>query len=305
MVSDADAPGGTIHRRRSSDMLIHATVTISGDAALRIACEARLRRLLSHQFLKNEVTEHHGPEALCYDLKVEGGIPFPVFAQASREFPGLTFEADWVNVAQGEKGGATIVDGRATSRGTARVPVRTADEHPVYVEVTPDGRLRLALTLLRAARDEWRGYAVTATRDALIRAVRRSGTGHAELDATQGAAEWALAWRRASEAAGPVKLRDAAPRPIEKVLFGELEALARRFAGEWIWLSDGPREEIAVEADRYARYGYPVNPANVRSVHVHRLRAEAAEGAPMVHSTLAVDDEWVKDLVLQTWGRDE
>ena len=36
-------------------LLIHATVTITGEEVARAACEARLRRLLSSQFLKDEV----------------------------------------------------------------------------------------------------------------------------------------------------------------------------------------------------------------------------------------------------------
>ena len=42
--------------------------------------------------------------------------------------------------------------------------------------------------------------------------------------------------------------------------------IARRFADLWIWFEGGPKEDAAVEADRYERYGYPVSPANVRSV---------------------------------------
>ena len=283
-------------------MLIHATITISGDAAMRIACEALLRRLLSGQFIRNEVTEHHGDEALCYDLKVEGGIPFPVFAQASQEFPTLTFDAQWVNVAQGEKGGATIVNGRITGREAERIAVHTGDEHPVHVEVAPDGRLRLALTLFRATQDEWRGYALTATRDALVRVVRRS-SGEVELDATDGAAEWALSWR-GEEGATPARVKDAQPRTIDKATFGELDAIARRFAGIWIWFEGGPKEDAAVEADRYERYDYPVSPANVRSARLHRMRADAAEGAALVHSTLGPEDGWVRDLLLETWARE-
>jgi hypothetical protein len=283
-------------------MLIHATITISGDRAMRIACEATLRRLLSGQFIRNEVTEHHGDEALCYDLKVEGGIPFPVFAQASQEFPTLTFDARWVNVAQGEKGGATIVNGRVTARETERIAVHTGDEHPVHVEVAPDGRLRLALTLFRATQDEWRGYALTATRDALVRVVRRS-SGEVELDATDGAAEWALSWRGEKEGATPARAKDARPGTIDKATFSELDAIARRFAQVWIWFEGGPKEDAAVEADRYERYGYPVSPANVRSARLHRMRADAAEGAALVHSTLGPEDEWVKDLLLETWAK--
>ncbi|MGH8702403.1 MAG: hypothetical protein ACREVR_14715, partial [Burkholderiales bacterium] len=175
-------------------LLIHATVTITGEKDALGACEARLRRLLSSQFLKEEVTEHHGEQALCYDLKIAGGIPFPVFAQASQEFPGLEFVVEWVNVAAGEKGHATLVDGRVTGQGSERVATRAGDEHPVHVEVAPDGRLALALTLVRVARDEWRGYAVTATRDALVRVVRRPDSGVVDLYATEGAAEWTLHW---------------------------------------------------------------------------------------------------------------
>ena len=279
-------------------MLIHATVTITGDGALRAACEARLRRLLSGQFIRNEVTEHHGEEGLCYDLKVEGGIPFPLFAQASQEFPELEFNAQWVNVEQGEKGGATIVNGRITGRESERVAVRTADEHPVYVEVAAGGTLTLALTLFRATQEEWRGYAVTATRDALIR-VTRGASGDIELDVTDGAAEWALCWRQ--ERPGEAVRKDV-PRPIDETTYRELEAIARRFAGLWIWFETDPRADVVVETDRYQRYGYPVSAANVRSARLHRMRADAAEGAAMVHSTLEPGDAWIKDLLLTTWA---
>ena len=106
-------------------MLIHATVTVTGDPALLGACEARLRRLLSPQFLKGELTEHHGTAGLCYDLKVEGGIPFPVFAQASREFSGLSFTAEWVNLETDERGSVTLVDGRATRQAIEPIPPRS------------------------------------------------------------------------------------------------------------------------------------------------------------------------------------
>ena len=107
-------------------MLIHATVTVTGEPAARSACEARLRQLLSSQFLKDEVTEHHGPSGLCYDLKVEGGIPFPAFAQASQEFPELSFAAEWVNPELGQRGSVTLVNGRATQQAIEPIPPRVA-----------------------------------------------------------------------------------------------------------------------------------------------------------------------------------
>jgi hypothetical protein len=284
-------------------MLIHATVTITGDKLLLGACEARLRRLLSAQFLKDEVTEHHGAQALCYDLKVEGGIPFPVFAQASQEFVGLEFVAEWVNVEAGERGGATIVNGRVTGQTKEGIAARGGSEHPLYVEVSASGRLVLALALLRVGHDEWRGYALTSGRDALVRVVRESPDA-VELYATDGRPEWARMWRGAWP--GNTFARDDL-RPameIDGVLVQELDGLARGFVADWIWFASAPHEEIAIERERYTHNGFEVAEANVRSVRLHRLRADAGEGQPLVHSTLGAEDLWVKDFVLATWVRD-
>jgi hypothetical protein len=283
-------------------MIIHATVTITGDQALLGACEARLRRLLSAQFLKGEVTEHHGAQALCYDLKVEGGLPFPVFAQASQEFPALRFAAEWVNVAAGEKGAATIVNGRVSAQTKDRIAARAGGEHPLYVEVAASGRLVLALTLLRVAREEWRGYALAAGRDALIRVLRAPDSDAAELYATEGGSEWACVWRGKPEAG-----REALTPPIaiDDAVFRELDQVARGFVADWIWLASAPHEEIAIERERYARSGFEVAQANVRSARLHRLRAEVGDGKPLVHSTLGAEDLWVRDLVLATWARQD
>ncbi|HEX9687350.1 MAG TPA: hypothetical protein VGA25_16030 [Burkholderiales bacterium] len=283
-------------------LLIHATVTVTGENDALGACEARLRRLLSSQFLKDEVTEHHGQGALCYDLKTEGGIPFPVFAQASQEFPALEFVAEWVNVAAGEKGRATLINGHVTGQESEHVATRTGDAHPVHVEIAPAGRLTLALTLFRVTRDEWRGYALTATRDALVRVVRAPKSDAVELFATDGGPEWALAWRGSLSAAPLSPGAVEPPIAIEDAVFRELDQLARAFAADWIWFAAAGREDIAVERERYARYGYPVSEANVRTTRLHRMRAAAGEGASLVHSTLGHDDLWVKELILATWA---
>ncbi|HSE02122.1 MAG TPA: hypothetical protein VLB72_15435 [Burkholderiales bacterium] len=284
-------------------MLIHATITVTGEKDALASCEARLRRLLSSQFLKDEVAEHHGPTALCYDLKIEGGIPFPAFAQASQEFPGLEFTAEWVNVAAGEKGRATLVNGRVTDQASERVATLAGDGHPVHVEVAPEGRLALALTLIRASRDEWRGYAVTATRDSLVRLVRSPESDAVELYATDGSAEWAFAWRGALVAPALTREELRPPLAIEPAQFQELDRLARDFVAGWIWFAAEGREEVAVERSRYARYGYAVSAANVRTSRLHRMRADREEGARLVHSTLGQDDLWAKDLILATWAR--
>ena len=285
-------------------LLIHATITVTGEHDALAACEARLRRLLSSQFGKDEVTEHHGGDALCYDLKIAGGIPFPLFAQASQEFPGLEFAAEWVNVAAGEKGRATLVNGRVTVQATERVATRAGDQHPIHVEVAPEGKLELAFTLVRAARNEWHGYAGTATRDALLRIVRSPEPGAAELFATDGGPEWAWVWR----GAGPARFECHELRPpigIEQPLFGELDALARQFVAEWVWFATEEHEAIAIERARYASHGYPVSAANVRTARLHRMRADAGAAARLVHSTLDQDDLWAKDLILATWAAED
>ena len=284
-------------------MLIHATVTITGDPALIGACEARLRRLLSAQFLKGEVTEHHGAQALCYDLKLEGGIPFPAFVQASQEFSSLELVAEWVNVGAGEKGAATIVNGRVSAQTKDRIASRDGGEHPLYVEVGATGRLVLALALLRVARDEWRGYALTSGRDALVRVLRETPQG-VELYATEGGPEWTTVWR--GQPSAPAASREvlAPPLAIDEAVFRELDQLARSLVAEWIWCASTPHEEIAIERERYARGGFEVAEANLRSAPLHRLRAEAGDGQPLVHSTLPAEDVWVKDFVLATWARE-
>jgi hypothetical protein len=283
-------------------MLIHATITVTGDKEALAACEARLRRLLSSEFLKEEVTEHHGRDVLCYDLKVAGGIPFPTFAQASQEFPGLEFGAEWVNVEAGERGHATLVNGRVTGQASERVATRAGDEHPVHVEVAPGGTLTLGLAFLRTRRDEWRGYAVTATRDALFRVVRSPDSGLVELYVTEGGPEWALAWRGRHPWAALEREVLMPPVAIENADFRELETIARSFAADWMWFASAKRTESAVERSRYAGYGYPVSAANVRASKLHRMRADAAGNGPLVHSTLAQEDAWVKDLLLATWA---
>ncbi len=286
-------------------MLIHATITVSGDKAQLGVCEARLRQLLAEQRLGDEVTEHHGAEALCYDLKVSGGIPFPVFAQASQEFPALSFAAEWVNVAAGERGGATIVNGHITGQSSERVASRAGDEHPLYVAAAASGRLELALTLLRASREEWRGYALTATRDALLRVLRQPESDAVEIYATEGAPQWTLAWRGdlSSLRFGQEVLKR--PLAIEEAAYRELDRLARSFAAQWVWFATGPREEIVIEQERHARYGYETADANLRSAQLHYMRNAAGQSdGPLQYSTFSPAEQWLKDLVLATWARE-
>lgn len=286
-------------------LLIHATVTVAGDKATLGACEARLRRLLSSQFLKGEATEHHGADALCYDLKVEGGIPFPIFAQVSQEFPDLSFATEWINVAACERGSATLVNGRLTGQKTERIATHAGSDHPVCVAVAADGRLTLALTLFRVASSEWRGYGLTAAHDALLRVLHRPDSNVADIYATDGAAEWSLHWRGDIQAGEYDFKKIEPPIVVEDAVYRELDQLARSFAAEWIWFAAGPREEIAIEQERYARSGYVTSAANVRSAKLHRMLADSGEGRVFEYSTLGPGERWIRELVLATWAAQE
>jgi len=218
----------------------------------------------------------------------------------------LSFAAEWVNVAAGERGRATLVNGRITGQTTERIATGAGDDHPIYVEVAPDGRLTLALLLLRTGRGEWRGYALTHARDALLRVLRQPDSDAVELYATEGDPEWAHAWRGALSTGIFIHDDLRPPIGIEDAVFQELDGLARSFVANWFWFSSERSEDIAIETERYARYGYAVSAANVHSTRLHRMRNDASAGQSLVHCKLGGDDLWVRDFVFATWvAKDE
>lgn len=289
--------------------LMHATITISGDKSQLEACDARIRLLLAEQPPDGECEDHHGEDALCYDFKVRGGIPFPVFARVSQEFPALVIAAQWVDVDAGTRGAATIVDGRLTGQTTDALDTQGRSARPVHVAVAGNGRLALALIFYRAGRDEWLGYALTAERDALLR-VTRAADGGIALWATEGSAEWSRRWRSA-EARDECDFEVVqTPQAIAEHIYRELEQLAQNFVAEWIWFASGRREEIAIEMERFARYGDVVADANVRSGRLYRMRqgllqAQKTVDNGLIHSTVAADEAWLVDLVARCWAAHE
>lgn len=288
-------------------LLIHATITISGDKALLDPCAARVRQLLDEQPPDGECSDHHGENALCYDFKVMAGIPFPVFARASQEFPALVVTAEWVNLETGTRGAATIVEGRLTEHKTDMLDMQGRSARPVHIAVADNGLLELALTFFRVGRGEWLGYALTAKRDALLR-VLRADDGAIQLWATEGSAEWSLYWH-ATDADGDLEFRLVeAPQAIEDSVYRELEQLAQNFVAEWIWFATGPREEIAIETERFARYGYAVDDANLRSARLHKMRQEAAppqngqQAGALKFTTADADEAWLAALIMRSWA---
>lgn len=286
------------------DLLIHATLTVSGDRELLAACDARIKSLLVEEVFAGEFEEHHGDDALSYDFKVRGGIPFPAFAAASGEFPGMTISAEWVNVAAGRKGRAQIVAGRITEHTEEGVALAAGDARNRHVQTAPDGTLLLAGALVQTGADTWAGYVLNHERDALFCVTRTGET--VELLATEGAPEWALCWKslHASTAqpdAAPAMEVMASPQPIDKKQYAELEQLAESFVADWIWFREGSLEASAIHIDRFARYGYTVRDANVRAARLHVMRNEAGDGQPLLHTTMDPACAWIVPLLQRCW----
>ena len=75
-----------------------------------------------------------------------------------------------------------------------------------------------------------------------------------------------------------------------------LDLLAGAFRAEWLWYDYAPEEESIVERQRYADAGRPVRAINVKS----RKLAEHPEN---LVSSLAADQDWIAERLLQTWAR--
>lgn len=284
----------------TTDLLIHATLTVRGDLGLLTAADARIKALLVQEVFEGGFEEHHGDDALSYDFKVRGGVPFPAFALASREFPQLEVLAEWVNVAAGRCGRARIADGKIVDHVEDPVAVGATGAANRCFEVAADGTLQLAVALSRRDRNVWAGYVLNHERDALFELRRNDAS--IELRVTEGAAEWAHVWRlnASAEGAGPQRLQP--PEPLDPAQYGELERLAQDFVAEWIWLREAPAVETAIERDRYARYGYAVRDANVRAARLQQKRGDADVRQPLEYSTLDADSEWIRPVLKRCWA---
>jgi hypothetical protein len=284
----------------TADLLIHATLTVSGDSALLPVADARIKALLVDEIFEGGFEEHHGDAALAYDFKVRGGVPFPAFALASQEFPQLAVVAEWVNVAAGRRGRARIADGRIVEHVEDSIGTGPAETPNRYCAVAAGGRLALAVAVIRRDHGLWNGYVIHHERDALFE-IRRDGPAIA-LRVTEGGGEWARLWTLANaDAPATPQMLDPA-QPLDAALYDELERLARDFAAEWIWLRDAPAAETAIERDRYDRYGYAVQDANVRVAKLQRMRGDAAIDEALRYSTLDADSEWIPGLLQRCWA---
>jgi hypothetical protein len=278
---------------------LHASIVIEGDDSdLLAACRARVSALLAEDF-DEEMRELHGDGRLEYELRVSGGIPFPVFVTASQEFPDLTVQVQWAEPTQGRSGRAIIRNGtlreQASHSGTA------ADPMLQQVRAAPDGRLVLALAC-RRWHGAWHGYAIASDQHGFFRL--EGGADAFVLLASDGVeGEWAERWTR--EAGDTRYERLANPESIAHDEQRELDAVARELAREWIWFAESPPEETAVERSRYEAYGVPVAGANLRSEKLRKVLQPDAAGSSF--SSFGGDTRWIADQVHELWlaGEDD
>jgi hypothetical protein len=272
---------------------IAATITVAGDDALLAAYRKRVNELLDADF-GEPYRELHVPGRLDYRLKADG-VPYPAFVTASGEFPDLVVEVEWQHPAGAASGRATIQAGRLTEQSTDAGAGAAAARCELRVE--RDGTLAIALACRRRGEREWIGYALTASQHALFRVSQRGAV--RVLEATDGVEpEWAQRWTIAGDRVGYAELD---PRePVDERLLGELDRLASDFADEWIWFADGAPEETAVERQRYERYGFKPNAANVRAEKLKTVLREA-EGGGFALAITDPDAAAIAALVARHW----
>jgi hypothetical protein len=236
---------------------ISATITVAGDEALLAAYRRRVNELLDADF-GEPYRELHAPGRLDYRLKADG-VPYPPFVTASGEFPDLVVEVQWEHPDGAASGRASIQAGRLTQQSTE--PGAGGLRASCELRVDTDGTLVIAVACRRRTKAEWIGYALTASQHAMFQVERRGAV--EVLTATDGVEpEWAERWTIEGDGAR----------------YAELDRLANAFADEWLWFADGAPDETAVERQRYERYGWKVNPANVRTEKLKTVLRETANG---------------------------
>ena len=129
--------------------LTHVVFKVHGEPDALAAFDARLKLLFAEHGFAGECEEQHAAGALHYDLKVQGGIPFPPFALASSEFPDLTVVAEWIDADSGVRGSATIARGTLTEQLVENLAASGAG-HAVTISIDAVGYLKLAVAVIRS-----------------------------------------------------------------------------------------------------------------------------------------------------------
>lgn len=275
-------------------MNLTATVTVKGDPALLREYRSRVNELLDEEGA-GSYRELHTDTQLEYRFKLRGGIPFPPFVAASQAFPDLTVEVDWTQAKEGRRGRAIIQNGALREQAAqTQAPGGPALQD---VRADADGRIRLAVVCERW-REFWHGYVMASDQHAFFRI---AGPPRAcELSASDGVeAEWAERWTVSSDDAARVELSQR--EPIAKDELRELDRIAEGFSREWLWFSESPPEETAVERQRFESYGYPVRAANLRSEKLRKVLRPEDGGLAL--GSFAEDTRWIPELLRRWWLR--
>jgi hypothetical protein len=278
--------------------LVHGSVRASGPPDQREAFRARVAALLAEDPPRGTVEEMHADAGLYYDLKVEGGLPFPAFVMASAACPDLDVRAEWVDAASGNRGSA-LIRGGAVLEQASREPGAAGDG--VWVEAEPAGVLLMAIACFPVAPGVFAGYVLGAARDAMFRISREGPAGKGELLATLGSEPaWAERWRVDFAAGSCEHSWLEPPDPVDATLWAALERRAGEFNREWVWFAEAPAEETAVERKRYAEAGRGVRGANLRSVRLRSLEPRAP-GGRLARDGLGRELEWIREVMQACW----
>lgn len=235
--------------------MLTAVVRVTGSGRLQEFGE-RVRWLMVRDPDSSAVdyTEHHGEGALEYRFETRDGLPFPAFAAASEEFPELRVEAEWENAAQGLRGRVVIENGRPIDHQSAPLE----NEHlGVVVERGTRGELAFALACAKRG-GIWLGYCANGSRHAYF---------VADGDVLRFAEDAGSRWTRRVEGAHG----EAIDEPVDDAVLAELEDVAFRFAGDWLWFDAAAESETLLERRRYADHGWPVQGANLRAERLLNL----------------------------------
>jgi hypothetical protein len=270
-----------------------ATVTVKGDPASLRKFRSRVNELLAEEGA-GPYRELHTESQLEYRMTPRGGIPFPPFVAASQAFPDLTVEVAWTAANEGRSGRAIIQSGVLREQAAhTQAPGGALQD----VRAGADGRLRLAVNCERW-RELWHGYVIASDQHAFFRIAGAQGA--CELSASDGVeAEWAERWTVSSEGATYSEL--AKREAIAKDELRELDRIAEGFSREWLWFSESPPEETAVERQRFEAYGYPVCAANLRSEKLRKVLRP--ENGGLALGSFGEDERWIPELLRRWWLR--
>jgi hypothetical protein len=269
-----------------------ATIVVKGDPALLREFSRHLRPLLEEE-AAGSCRERHTEAQLEYEFRLRGGIPFPPFVESSQSFPDLVIEVEWAETAQG-RGGRAVIQNGVLREQAAQAQASSADTL-LDVRADADGTLRLAVVCAHR-HGAWLGYAIGAAQHAFFRVEGEAGS--CTLSASDGVeAEWAERWTVKAGATDYAEL--AAREAIAEEELRELDCLAQDFTRGWIWFSESPPEETAVERQRFAAYGFPVRAANLRSEVLRKVLQP--ENGGLAFSSFGEDMRWIAELLRSGW----